>query len=153
MFELEYLVAFAFGAGLVAITPVAASVAGRESKLTKTISGAGRGITKQGLKLGIVVGSKASGLFSGVKSGLSEVGESFGDILAEAKADLAESKRQNLQEPLKLERYDQTLNIFTSSLQVPKELEASGIQKIGAKGVSGVWKSAYTAFFYQKWSV
>ncbi|GIS14301.1 MAG: hypothetical protein CM15mP116_08840 [Synechococcus sp.] len=27
-----------------------------------------------------------------MKSGLSEVGESFGDILAEAKADLAESK-------------------------------------------------------------
>lgn len=92
MFELEYLIAFAFGAGLVAITPVAASIAGRESKLTKTISGAGRGITKQGLKLGIVVGSKASGLFSSVKSGVSEVGESFGDILAEAKADLAESK-------------------------------------------------------------
>ena len=37
MFELEYLIAFAFGAGLVAITPVAASVAGRESKLTKTM--------------------------------------------------------------------------------------------------------------------
>ena len=92
MFELEYLVAFAFGAGLVALTPVAASVTGRESKLTQAISGAGRGITKQGLKLGIVIGSKASGVFSGVKSGLSEVGESFGDILAEAKADLAETK-------------------------------------------------------------
>ena len=39
-----------------------------------------------------MVGSKASGLFTGVKSGLSEVGESFGDILAEAKADLAETK-------------------------------------------------------------
>ena len=31
MFELEYLVAFGIGAGLVALTPVAASVAGRES--------------------------------------------------------------------------------------------------------------------------
>ena len=92
MFELEYLVAFALGASLVAITPIAASMTGRESKLTKAISGAGRGITKQGLKVGIVVGSKASGLLTGVKSGLSEVGESFGDILAEAKADLAETK-------------------------------------------------------------
>ena len=82
MFELEYLIAFAFGAGLVAITPVAASVAGREGKLTKSISGAGRGITKQGLKLGIVVASKASGLFSGMKSVLIEVGESFGDLVA-----------------------------------------------------------------------
>ena len=92
MFELEYLVAFALGAGLVAITPIAASVSGPESKLTKAISGAGRGVTKQGLKIGIVVGSKASGLFTGMKSGLSEVGESFGDILAEAKADLAETE-------------------------------------------------------------
>ena len=92
MFELEYLVAFALGACLVAVTPLAASVSGRESKLTKAISGAGRGITKQGLKVGIVIGSKASGLLTGVKSGLREVGESCGDILAEAKADLAETK-------------------------------------------------------------
>ena len=92
MFELEYLVAFALGASLVAITPIAASVSGRESRLTKAISVAGRSITKQSLKVGIVVGSKASGLFTGVKSGLSEIGESFGDILAEAKADLAETK-------------------------------------------------------------
>ena len=42
MFELEYLVAFALGASLVAITPIAASVSGRESRLTKAISGAGR---------------------------------------------------------------------------------------------------------------
>ena len=91
MFELEYLIAFGIGAGLVAVTPVVASVAGKESSVTKSISGAGRGLTKQSLKLGLVIGSKCSGLFSGVKSGLTEVGESFGDILAEAKADLAES--------------------------------------------------------------
>ena len=101
MFELEYLVAFALGAGLVAITPIAASVSGSESKLTKAISGAGRGITKQGLKVGIVVGSKASGIFTGLKSGLSEVGESFGDILAEAKADLAENKAPKSSETAK----------------------------------------------------
>ena len=44
------------------------------------------------MKVGLLVGSKVSGLFKGVQSGLTEVGESFGDILAEAKADLAESK-------------------------------------------------------------
>ena len=92
MFELEYLIAFGVGAGLVALTPVAASIAGKESEVTKTISGAGRGLTKQSLKVGLIIGSKFSGLFSGMKSGLSEVGESFGDILAEAKADLAEPK-------------------------------------------------------------
>ena len=92
MFELEYLVAFGVGAGLVALTPVAASVAGRDSNLTKGISSAGRGLTKQGLKVGLIFGSKFSGLFTVIKSGVNEVGESFGDILAEAKADLAEPK-------------------------------------------------------------
>ena len=92
MFELEYLIAFGIGAGLVALTPVVATVAGKESSVTKSISGAGRGLTKQSMKIGLVIGAKFSGLFSGVQSGLSEVGESFGDILAEAKADLAEAK-------------------------------------------------------------
>ena len=89
MFELEYLVAFSLGAALVAITPVVATVAGRESSVTRTISGVGRGLTKQGLKVGIVIGSTVTGAFSGIKSGVNEIGESFGDILAEAKADLA----------------------------------------------------------------
>ena len=92
MFELEYLLAFGLGAGLVALTPVVAAAAGKESSITKTVSGAGRGLTKQGLKAGLFVGGKVSGLFTGVKSGLNEVGESFGDILAEAKADMATPK-------------------------------------------------------------
>ena len=90
MFELEYLVAFSLGAALVAITPVVSTVAGRESSVTRTISGVGRGLTKQGLKVGIVIGSTITRAFSGIKSGVNEIGESFGDILAEAKADLAE---------------------------------------------------------------
>ena len=93
MFELEYLVAFSLGAALVAITPVVATVAGRESSVTRTISGVGRGLTKQGLKVGIVIGSTITGAFSGIKSGVNEIGESFGDILAEAKADLAEPSK------------------------------------------------------------
>tara|TARA_B100001564_G_scaffold285765_1_gene248749 strand:- start:1012 stop:1392 length:381 start_codon:yes stop_codon:yes gene_type:complete len=93
MFELEYLVAFSLGAALVAITPVVSTVAGRESSVTRTISGVGRGLTKQGLKVGIVIGSTITGAFSGIKSGVNEIGESFGDILAEAKADLAEPSK------------------------------------------------------------
>ena len=73
MFELEYLLAFGLGAGLVALTPVVAAAAGKESSITKTVAGAGRGLTKQGLKVGLFVGGKVSGLFSGVKSGLDEV--------------------------------------------------------------------------------
>ena len=94
MFELEYLLAFGLGAGLVALTPVVAAAAGKESSITKTVAGAGRGLTKQGLKVGLFMGGKVSGLVSGVKSGLNEVGESFGDILAEAKADMATSKNK-----------------------------------------------------------
>ena len=93
MFELEYLVAFSLGAALVAITPVVSTVAGRESSVTRTISGIGRCFTKQGLKFGIVIGSTITGAFSGLKSGVNEIGESFGDILAEAKADLAEPSK------------------------------------------------------------
>ena len=92
MFELEYLLAFGLGAGLVALTPVVATAAGKDSSITKAVSGAGRGLTKQSLKVGLLVSSKVLGLFSGVQSGLNEVGESFGDILAEAKADLAAPK-------------------------------------------------------------
>ena len=55
MFELEYLLAFGLGAGLVALTPVVAAAAGKESAITKTVSGAGRGLTKQGLKAGLFV--------------------------------------------------------------------------------------------------
>ena len=91
MFELEYLVAFSLGAALVAITPVVSTVAGRESSVTRTISGVGRGLTKQGLKVGIVIGSTITGAFSGLKSGVNEIGESFGDILAEAELDLSVS--------------------------------------------------------------
>jgi hypothetical protein len=92
MFELEYLLAFGLGASLVVLTPVVASAAGKDSPITKKVSGAGRGLTKQSLKIGLLVSSKVSGLFSGIKSGLNEVGESFSDILAEAKADLAAPK-------------------------------------------------------------
>ena len=90
MFELEYLVAFSLGAALVAITPVVATVAGRESSMTRTVSGVGRGLTKQGLKVGIVIGPTITHAFAGIKSEVNEIGESFGDVLAEAKADLAE---------------------------------------------------------------
>ena len=92
MFELEYLLAFGLGAGLVALTPVVATAAGKDSSITKAVSGAGRGLPKQSLKVGLLVSCRVSGLCSGVQSCLNEVGESFGDILAEAKADLAAPK-------------------------------------------------------------
>ena len=92
MFELETLAAFCLGAGLMAIAPAVAAVAGKDSKLTNAVSNTGRTITKQGMKVGLVVADKTSGVVKSVGRGLSEVGESFGDVWAEAKADLAQPK-------------------------------------------------------------
>ena len=92
MLELETLIAFGFGAGLVALAPVVAAIAGKESKITESVTQAGRKITKQGIKVGLVVADKASDVAQGIGNSVSEVGESFRDIFAEAKADLAQTK-------------------------------------------------------------
>ena len=93
MLELETLLAFGLGAGLMALAPVVAAVAGKESKITGAVSGTGRSITKQGLKLGLVVADKTSNAVKGIGRGLAEVGESFTDVLAEARADLAQPSK------------------------------------------------------------
>ncbi|MEB3260188.1 MAG: hypothetical protein VKP63_06145 [Cyanobacteriota bacterium] len=92
MLELETLAAFLIGAGLMALVPAVAAVAGKESKLTTAVANTGRSITKQGMKVGLVVADKTSGVVKSVGRGLSEVGESFSDVLAEAKDDLAQTK-------------------------------------------------------------
>jgi hypothetical protein len=89
MFELETLAAFCLGAGLMAVVPALSAVAGKDSKLTTAVSNTGRRITKQSLKMGLVVADTTSGLVKSVGRGLAEVGESFSDVLEEAKADLA----------------------------------------------------------------
>ncbi len=91
MLELETLLAFGLGAGLMALAPVVAAVAGKDSKITGAVVGSGRNITKQGLKLGLVVADKASAAVKGIGRGVAEVGESFTDVLAEARADLAQN--------------------------------------------------------------
>jgi hypothetical protein len=45
MLELETLLAFGLGAGLMALAPVVAAVAGKDSKITSAVSGTGRSIT------------------------------------------------------------------------------------------------------------
>ena len=92
MLELETLLAFGIGAGLVALAPAVAAIAGKESKITKGLSQTGRNLTKQGLKVGLVVADKAGAAVRGISHGFSEVGESFHDIFAEARADLAQSQ-------------------------------------------------------------
>jgi hypothetical protein len=95
MFELETLIAFGIGAGLVALAPVVGLITGKDSKLTTSVGSAGRSLTKKGLKAGLFLTDKAGSAARFVGHGFSEVGESFADILAEAKADLAQSKGSN----------------------------------------------------------
>jgi len=92
MFELELLIAMGLGAALVAIAPAVKAVGGGENRVSRSIGDTGRAITKQGLKLGIRLADSTGGLLRGISQGFSEVGESFTDLLAEAKADLEQSK-------------------------------------------------------------
>jgi hypothetical protein len=45
------------------------------------------------LKVGLVVADKAGAAVRGIGNGFSEVGESFNDIFAEARADIAQAKK------------------------------------------------------------
>jgi hypothetical protein len=92
MFELETLLAFGIGAGLVALAPAAKALLGKESKLAASMGTTGRNLTKTGLKVGLVVVDKTASAVKGVGSGLANVGETFGDLLAEAKSELSQSK-------------------------------------------------------------
>jgi hypothetical protein len=92
MFELETLAAFGIGAGLMALAPVAAAVFGKESSLATSVGSTGRKLTKGSLKVGLFVVNKTSSAAKVVGSGLAEVGETFGDILAEAKTELGQAK-------------------------------------------------------------
>jgi hypothetical protein len=92
MLEFETLIAMGLGAALVAVAPVVAAVTGREHGVANAISGAGRSLAKQGLKVGIRIADGTSGLARRVGHGLSEAGETLTDLMAEAKADLDQAK-------------------------------------------------------------
>ncbi len=92
MFELETLLAFGIGAGLVALAPVATAVLGKENGLATSMGSTGRKLTKSSLKVGLFVVDKTASAVKVVGTGLAEVGETFGDILAEAKTELSQAK-------------------------------------------------------------
>ena len=91
MFELEMLVAFGIGAGLMALAPAVSAVTGG-SKLSRSMSETGRDLTKRGLKLGVVVADKVADATKSVAHNVAEIGESFNDLVAEARADLAQER-------------------------------------------------------------
>ena len=49
-------------------------------------------LTKRGLKLGVVVADKVSEAGKSVAHNVAEIGESFNDLVAEARADLAQER-------------------------------------------------------------
>jgi hypothetical protein len=91
MFELEMLVAFGIGAGLMALAPAVSAVTGG-SKLSRSMAETGRDLTKRGLKVGVVVADKVSEVTHSMVHNVSEIGESFNDLVAEARADLVQER-------------------------------------------------------------
>ena len=88
MFELELLVAFGIGAGLMALAPAVSAVTGNNG-LSQSMKDTGRDLTKRGLKVGVVVADKVSAATKSVVNNVAEMGESFNDLVAEARAELS----------------------------------------------------------------
>jgi len=85
------LVAFGIGAGLMALAPAVSAVTGG-SKLSRSMAETGRDLTKRGLKVGVVVADKVSEVTHSMVHNVSEIGESFNDLVAEARADLVQER-------------------------------------------------------------
>ncbi len=91
MFELEVLAAFGIGAGLMALAPAVAAVTGG-NKLSRGMADTGRDLTKRGLKVGVILIDKVSEATTSIVHNVSEFGENLNDLLAEARADLAQDR-------------------------------------------------------------
>lgn len=91
VFELELLVAFGIGAGLMALAPAVSAVTGNNG-LSQSMKDTGRDLTKRGLKVGVVVADKVSAATKSVVNNVAEMGESFNDLVAEARAELTDDQ-------------------------------------------------------------
>ena len=91
MFELEVLAAFGIGAGLMALAPAVAAVTGG-NKLSRGMADTGRDLTKRGLKVGVILIDKVSEATTSIVHNVSEFGENLNDLVAEARADLAQDR-------------------------------------------------------------
>ena len=91
MFELEVLAAFGIGAVLMALAPAVAAVTGG-NKLSRGMADIGRDLTKRGLKVGVILIDKVSEATTSFVHNVSELGEGFNDLVAEARADLVQDR-------------------------------------------------------------
>jgi|APCry1669188879_1035177.scaffolds.fasta_scaffold02596_4 hypothetical protein len=92
MFELETILAFGLGAGLMALAPMVRK-AGND-KLGDSMAQAGRSMAKGGVKLGVTVAGAAGGAANYVARQAAEAAESFVDLVAEAKSELADEPQE-----------------------------------------------------------
>lgn len=92
MFELETLLAFGDGAGLVAFAPMVRRLGNQQ--LGDSMHQAGRSMAKGGIKVGVTVAEAAGTVVRSVSRHAAEAAESFGDLVAEARTELEEVEEQ-----------------------------------------------------------
>jgi len=86
MLELETLLAFGVGAGLVALAPMVRRLGNQQ--LGESMTNAGKSMAKGGIKVGVTVAGVASKAAQTMVSHASEATESFMDLVAEARSEL-----------------------------------------------------------------
>jgi hypothetical protein len=89
MFELETVLAFGVGAGLVALAPVVRRLG--NPQLGDSMSNVGKSMAKGGIKVGVTVVGVASKAAQSVAAHAAEAAESFVDLVAEARSEMSES--------------------------------------------------------------
>ena len=92
MFELETLLAFGVGAGLVALAPMVRRLG--NPQLGDSMGNVGRSMAKGGIKMGVTVAGAASTAARSVARHTAEAVESLGDLVAEARTELDQDQQQ-----------------------------------------------------------
>lgn len=92
MFELETLLAFGVGAGLVAFAPMVRRLGNQQ--LGDSMHQVGRSMAKGGIKVGVTVAEAAGTAVRSVSRHAAEAAESFGDLVAEARTELEDVEQQ-----------------------------------------------------------
>lgn len=85
MLELETLLAFGVGAGLMALAPMVRRLG--HQPLGDSMTSVGKSMAKGGIKVGVSVAGVASKAAQSVVSHASEASESFMDLVAEARSE------------------------------------------------------------------
>lgn len=88
VFELETLLAFGLGASLVALAPLVRRYGSQQ--VGDSMSATGKSLAKRGIKVGVAVAGVASTAAHTVARGAAEAAESFNDLVAEARSEMAE---------------------------------------------------------------